>query len=182
MRATGVEEKAKNTGDTAPDFTLPDPAGKNIQLSAILKDGPVVLVWYRGGWCPYCNIHLHEMQRVLPAIKAAGGNIIAISPELPDNSLDTKQKDALDFYVLSDVGNKVAEDFGVVYTLPDNIAEAYQNAFGLNEHNGDKSNTLPLSASYVIDTNGKITYAFIDADYRNRAEADTLLEEVKKLQ
>lgn len=175
VKQSGIVEAALQVGDTAPDFTLPDASGTNVQLYDLLKNGPVVLVWYRGGWCPYCNIHLHHLQEALPDFKEAGATLVAISPELPDNSISTKEKNNLDYYVLSDVHNKVGKQYNVVYTLPDFIAERYNEAFELIKYNGDESNQLPLSATYVIAPDGSITYAFLDADYRNRAEPMDLL-------
>lgn len=167
---SGILEMALNVGDTAPSFILSNALGGETSLDENLKNGPVVLVWYRGGWCPYCNINLHYLQEELPNFKAAGASLIAISPELPDQSITTAEKHELEFEVLSDVGNRVAKEYGVVFKLTDEVAEIYNNKFGLNEHNGDSSNELPLAATYIINTNGVIEYAFLDIDYRNRAE------------
>lgn len=181
VRAAGVEGKALNIGDTAPDFALPGADGVYTHLSDLLADGPVVLTWYRGGWCPYCNIYLRHLQTVLPELRAAGAELVAISPEKPDKTAETEEQNALGFYVLSDAGNKTASAYGISYVLPDYIAESYNAAFDLAEYNGDESYVLPLSATYVINEDGIITYAFIDADYRKRAEPSEVLEEVKKL-
>jgi len=181
VRDSGVEEKARQVGDKAPNFTLPNATGEDVTLYEVLKEGPVVITWYRGGWCPYCNLYLHELQEVLPQFKAAGAQLIAISPELPDNSADTKQKNELSFHVLSDVQNKSGKDFGVVFELPAFIADYYNAAFDLVKYNGDDSNELPLSASYVIAQDGTIAYAFLDADYRKRAEPADLLKAIEAL-
>ena len=175
VRSSGVMESAVNVGDKAPGFTLPDAVGNKVSLHDVLEKGPVVLVWYRGGWCPYCNIYLQGLQQRLDEIEAKGAQLVAISPELPDNALSTKQKHDLKFHVLSDAGNKTASDFGIVYTLPGYVIKRYDASFSLPEYNGDDSYTLPLSASYVIGEAGKVTYAFLDADYRNRASIDDLL-------
>lgn len=176
---SGVLQNAKQVGDMAPDFTLKDAVGKDVTLSTLLDDGPVILLWYRGGWCPYCNITLHNYQDHLAELKAAGATLVALSPELPDKSLDTAQKNNLEFEVLSDVGNKVAEEYGVVFNLPPEIHELYEERLNLSSFNGDKSGMLPLSATYVIAPDGTITYAFLDADYTNRAEPSVVLEAVK---
>ncbi|GAF05662.1 peroxiredoxin-like family protein [Saccharicrinis fermentans] len=170
VRESGVLKLAKNIGDMAPNFTLKNAMGTEVSLQEYLKKGPVVLVWYRGGWCPYCNINLKFLQDELPNFKAQGANLVALTPELPDQSISTSEKLHLDFEVLSDVGNVVGQQYGVVFKLTQEVADIYNEKFGLNEHNGDDSNELPLAATYVIDTDGTIVYAFLDADYRKRAE------------
>jgi peroxiredoxin len=179
--ATGILEKAIQVGDTAPDFTLKNALGEKVSLYNQLKKGAVILTWYRGGWCPYCNITLHELQQELPNFKAAGAHLLALTPEVPDQSISTAEKHELEFEVLSDVGNVVGKNYGIVYTLTPEVAEIYQAAFGLHQYNGDTSNELPLAATYVIDENGVVQYAFLDAEYRNRAEPSEILEAVKKI-
>jgi peroxiredoxin len=151
-----------------------------VSISEYLKEGKVVLTWYRGGWCPYCNLTLRALQEELSNFKENGANLIALTPELPDNSMSTKEKHDLEFEVLSDIGNQVAEKYGIVFQLTDEVAEMYNQAFELNNHNGDQSNKLPLAATYVINENGEIIYAFLDADYRNRAEPSDITEFLKK--
>ena len=170
-----VIAKAKNNGDNAPNFTLTNATGKEVQLNDYLKKGPVVLTWYRGGWCPYCNMTLHYLQEQLPNIQVRGANLLALTPELPDKSMSTTEKHQLKFEVLSDVGNKVAKQYGIVFKLTDAVAASYQKGFDLHGFNGDESNELPLAATYVIDQNGAIVYTFLDAEYRNRAEAKDIL-------
>jgi len=165
-----IVHNALQKGERAPDFMLTNAEGKSVSLYAYLKNGPVVLTWYRGGWCPYCNLTLHALQEELPNIQAAGGYLLALTPELPDNSLDTKEKHDLEFEVLSDVGNMVGHQYGIVYEFTPELAELYHKKFNIYSFNGDESNQLPLAATYVIDQRGVVEYAFLDADYRNRAE------------
>jgi len=167
---SGILEKALNVGDIAPNFILTNALGENIELYQHLKKGKVVLTWYRGGWCPYCNLTLHELQLELPNFKSNGAQLLALTPELPDKSLSTTEKNDLEFEVLSDIGNAVAREFGIVFKLTDEVAGMYNESFGMNDYNGDTSNELPLAAAYIIAENGEILYAFLDADYRNRAE------------
>lgn len=169
-------KNAKQVGDIAPDFVLNNALGTSVKLSDYLKKGMVILTWYRGGWCPYCNLTLHQLQLELPNFISNGANLIALTPELPDSSMNTAEKHELEFEILSDVGNVVAKKYGIVFKLTDDVSEAYNKSFGLNEYNGDESNELPLAATYVVDTNGKIIYAFLDADYRNRAEPSEITE------
>ena len=178
---SGVLEKALKVGDKAPDFQLNNATQQSINLYKQLENGPVVLTWYRGGWCPYCNITLHFLQEKLPAFKEHNAQLLALTPEQPDKSLDTKEKNSLEFEVLSDLDNQVARKFGVVYTLPEEIHNAYENGFGLSDYNGNEKGELPLAATYVIDTSGIIRYAFLDADYRNRAEPEEIVRALAEL-
>ena len=173
---SGILSSAINVGDIAPNFTLSNASGKDVTLKDKLERGPVILTWYRGGWCPYCNMTLKALQDELPNFKMNGASLIALTPELPDNSLSTAEKNNLEFEVLSDVGNKVAQEYGIVFKLTEPVAESYNKSFNLVEFNGDDTNELPLAASYVIDTNGNVLYAFLDADYRNRAEPSELTD------
>lgn len=178
---TGIVDKALHVGDKAPNFTLKNALNEPVSLYNELDKGPVILTWYRGGWCPYCNITLHYLQEKLPEFQKASATLIALTPELPDNSLSTSEKLNLEFTVLSDVGNTIGKEYGVVYQLTNEVAAIYKAGFGLNEKNGDDSNQLPLAATYVIAKNGIIQYAFLDADYRKRAEATEIIAALKKL-
>lgn len=173
---TGIIDNALNVGDTAPDFRLTNATGQTVSLYKMLESGPVVLFWYRGGWCPYCNLTLQYMQRYLPKFQEHGANMMALTPELPDSTLSTEQKHNLEFEVLSDIDNVVGKQYGVVYTLTDDVANAYNSSFGLSSYNGNDSNELPLGATYIIGTDAVIRYAFIDPDYRKRAEPDSLVQ------
>lgn len=185
----GVEEVGQSAamktalkkGDDAYLFDLPGASGSNVKLEELLKEGPVVVIWYRGGWCPYCNVQLREMQSYLPQIKDLGANLIAISPEMPDSSLSTKQKDELSYYVLSDAGNKVGKKYGIVYTLPEVVQKQFEGRIDVDGYNGDNKKELPLAVTYIINTDGKITYAFIDKDYKKRAEPEEILKALKEL-
>lgn len=180
VATSGILEAALKVGDAAPDFTLTNALGTEVGLYETLKNGPVVLTWYRGGWCPYCNITLHYLQEMLPDFKAAGAQMMALTPELPDKSLDTKEKHSLEFEVLSDVDNAIAKEYGIVFKLTPEVAKYYEG-FGLADYNGNDSDELPLAATYVIAQDGTIQYAFLDADYRNRAEPSEVLAVVKGL-
>ena len=178
---SGILDNALNVGDKAPNFTLNNALNKPVSLYKELDKGPVILTWYRGGWCPYCNITLHYLQEKLPEFQKIGATLIALTPELPDNSLSTSEKNHLEFTVLSDVGNTIGKEYGVVFQLTNDVASIYQAGFGLHEKNGDDSNELPLAATYVIDKQGVIQYAFLDADYRERAEPTEIIEALKKI-
>ena len=178
VAASGLIKGALKVGDTAPDFTLMNAAGKDVALSTLLKDGPVILTWYRGGWCPYCNIALAAMQEKLPEFRKAGAQLVALTPELPDKSLTTKEKNKLTFEVLTDRDHAVARKFGIAFDLTPEVRELYKKHFNLTEFNGVTAGdaTLPLAATYIIDRKGVIRWAFLDADYRKRAEPADLVK------
>lgn len=182
VHESGAVAGAKQPGENAPDFELTNAAGNAVRLSEYLKHGPVVLTWYRGGWCPYCNLTLNALQKELANFKTAGATLLALTPELPDPSMSTAEKNALEFEVLSDIDSHVARAYGIVYKLTDEVAAIYEEKFGLSAYNGNDSNELPLAATYIIGQDGKIAYAFLDADYRNRAEPSTITAELKKMQ
>ena len=171
LKAQSLEQFAPKVGDIFPDFALKNQSGKYVTLSEQVKQGPVLLTFYRGGWCPYCNLELKAYQSILPNIKQAGGSLIAISPELPDASLSTIEKNQLDFTVLSDPRSLYAKSLGIVFTLPESLKPIYQK-FGINieEHNGEGQFELPLAATFVIDKNRVLKFADVNADYTQRAE------------
>lgn len=181
---SGIVEKAKNTGDTAPDFTLKNATGQTVTLSEELKKGPVVLTWYRGGWCPYCNLQLAAYQKILPQIEELGAQLIALTPELPDKSLSTSEKNGLKFQVLTDLNSNVAREYGLVFELTDEVAGYYSDFFSMAEFNGKDANEkeLPLAATYIIDQDGKITWAFLDADYTKRAEPRDIIQALDNIE
>ncbi|MEM1254723.1 MAG: peroxiredoxin-like family protein [Cyanobacteria bacterium P01_H01_bin.21] len=182
LDTSGIADQALTVGDMAPDFELPDATGKQVRLSELLNQGPVVINFYRGEWCPYCNLELRAFQALLPEFKQAGANLVAISPELPDHSLSVSEKHSLEFAVLSDVGNRVSRQYGLVFTLDESLRPIYKN-FGIDvsASNGDESYELPLPATYVIEPSGRIRYAFAEADYTQRAEPQDVLAVVKEL-
>ncbi|EST13599.1 peroxiredoxin-like family protein [Sporolactobacillus laevolacticus] len=181
LEASGVAQGLK-TGDHAPNFTLPDATGKIVSLSETLTKSPVILTFYRGGWCPYCNLELRAYQRALPEIREAGAKLIAVSPQTPDASLTTKKKDELEFTVLSDVGGKVAHHYDLVFKLQDYLIDLYkQSGLDVPAHNGNNTWELPKPATFVIDQHGTIVFAHVDSDYRNRTEPSEVIKIVKGL-
>ncbi|WP_350603353.1 peroxiredoxin-like family protein [Pseudoalteromonas sp. SMN1298-MNA-CIBAN-0114] len=169
--AQHIKDNALQIGQKVENFSLANHNGENIELADLLKKGPVIISFYRGGWCPYCNLELKALNDYLPQFKTQSAQLIAISPQLPDETLSTAQKNDLEFDVLCDVSNKVAEQFGLLFTLDESIQTLYTQ-FGIDfEHYyGDKSFKLPLPATYVINQEGVITYAFLSEDYTLRAE------------
>jgi peroxiredoxin len=169
--ADGIADRAVKEGDIAPDFSLPNARGDQISLYACLARGPVVLAFYRGGWCPYCNMQLRAYQAILPEFRSLGATLIAISPETPDASLSTTEKNELEFEVLSDINSDAGRAFRLMFELPDELQAIYtEMGNDLARRNADGKWHLPIPATYVIDANKRVTLAFLDADYRNRLE------------
>ncbi len=182
LRASGVLDSALRAGDLAPDFALPGVDGREIGLTDLLRHGPVVVTFYRGGWCPYCNIQLRAYQEILPEITALGGRLVAISPQLPDESLSTREKSALTFDVLSDAGNAVARSFGLVFSLAEELRQAMRaNGKALPTINGDESWELPVPATYVVGPDRRIALAFVDVDYRTRLAPEEILATLRNV-
>lgn len=179
---SGITLKAPKTNDTMPTFTLPNAQGSNVSLSNLLESGPVVVTFYRGGWCPYCNFELREYQKSLAEIKALGATLVAITPELPDASLTTSEKNELEFEVLTDVNAEYAKSLGLVFSLPEELRPIYLS-FGIDveAHNGEGQFDLPLAATFVIAKDGTIASAFVDADYTARQEPSDVINTLKSL-
>lgn len=183
IKTAKIVEGAKQVGDAAPLFTLKNASGKEVSLAAELKKGPVVLTWYRGGWCPYCNIALAALQEELPAIKKAGATLLALTPELPDKALTTAEKNKLEFQVLTDLNHRAAEQYGLLFKLTPEVEKLYGKFFDLSEYNGEKAgtDTLPLAATYIIGQDGKIAWAFLHHDYHMRAEPREIVKFLKEM-
>jgi peroxiredoxin len=179
---SGAGNGALKVGAAAPDFNLPDPAGRQVSLAALRTHGPVVVSFYRGQWCPYCDLQLRAYQDVLPHIRALGATLVAISPQTPDESLSTAQKRKLEFHVLSDASNKVARAWGLVWKVGASL-DGLHKAFGIDlaKSNGDGSNELPVSATFIVDSLGRIALAHVDANWRSRLEPAALLAGLEKL-
>jgi peroxiredoxin len=169
-------------GDEAPDFTLPDTRQRQVSLTAVLRAGPAIVTFYRGGWCPYCNIQLRAYQRALPEIAGLGGQILAISPQLPDGSLSVSEKNALEFDVLGDAGNVVGRSFGLVYALPEELRAVLRlNGKALPGINGDESWELPVPATFVIGQDRRVALAYVDVDYRRRLPPEDIIATLRSL-
>lgn len=178
LENSNLLDKALKTGDSLPNITLPNAQGNPISLQEKLKNGKkLVIAFYRGGWCPYCNLELKALQNILPKIEALGAELIAITPESPDNSLSTAQKNELSFEVLTDKNNELANSLHLAYQIPEELNTIYKG-FGidLEQSQGNADHTLPIAATYVIDTNGEVTYHFLKEDYKLRADTSEILE------
>jgi peroxiredoxin len=175
--ASGAADRARKAGDRAPEFTLEDADGHQVSSRDLLAKRPLVVTFYRGVWCPYCNIDLQALQEALPAISEHGAQLLAISPQTQSNSRKSRRDNNVTFPILSDPGNEVAARFGLRFTLPDYLIELYRDTFknDLSRVNGDSSWTLPMPARYVIDASGLIAYAEVSPDYTQRPDPQELL-------
>jgi len=185
MKRTGIAERALRVGALAPAFTLPNAVEKPISLTDLLQQGPLIISFYRGIWCPSCNLELRAYQRILGEICAAGGDLIAISPQTPDSSLSTAEKNELQFEVLSDKQNRLAREFGIAYPIPD-IVKRINTQFGvdiaaLNGDPGSDGEHLPISATYVVDQDRRIRLAEVNPDWHVRMEPATALAAVREI-
>lgn len=180
LNARGVEFGRLRPGHQAPDLMLPNHLGRTVSLYETLERGPVLLLFYRGSWCPYCCAQLRAMQLALPQIRAAGAHLIAVSPELPDHSLTLAERNALDFDILSDPGGAAARAYGLVYRVPDSLRDVYRaNGLDLGRRNGsapDEAWHLPVPATYLLSPSGVVRYARIDTDFTQRPEPQSIVD------
>ena len=177
MPAPGIK-----VGEKAPDFVLNNALGKAVSLQDKLKEGPVVLVFYRGAWCPFCNMHLHVLQESLPEFKKYGAQLITITPQRPDKSVEQFKEKGYPFEVLSDLDSKVMKDYKLYFELPADLVEVYKNhGIDIEAFNGKGRNVLPVPGSFVIDTNGVVRAMFADTDYMKRMEPSAIIHALKNI-
>lgn len=180
--ASGQALNAKKAGDKAPEFTLKDPDGQPVSSSSLLTKGPLVLSFYRGAWCPYCNMDLQALQAALPEIEARGANLVAISPQTAPNSRKSRRDNKLAFPILSDEKSRVAAAYGLRFSLPDYLIELYKGFKNdLPTFNDDPAWVLPMPARYVIGTDGMIAYAEVNPDYTQRPDPSELFPVLERL-
>lgn len=182
LMASGAEQRALKVGDIAPEFTLPDADGNPVSSRALLDKGPLVVTFYRGVWCPFCNFELTALEEARAQIEARGASLVAISEQTAPNSRRSQRQNALGFPILGDHAGQVAALFRVRWTLPQYL-RTIQTALGadLPQFNGESSWTLPMPARYVIAQDGKIAYAEVNADYTRRPEPSEILPVLEKL-
>jgi peroxiredoxin len=180
--SSGAAGRALEVGDRAPSFTLQDPEGNTISSSALLADGPLILSFYRGVWCPYCNMELQALEAARAEFERLGAKLVAISPQTPVNSRKSVRQNKLSFPILSDTNNDVASAFGLKFALPDYLVELYKGLKNdLPAFNGDPSWTLPMPGRFVIAPDRTIVYAEVNPDYTIRPEPEAMLPALKKV-
>jgi peroxiredoxin len=181
--ASGQAQRAKKAGEVAPEFTLTDPDGKPVSSRDLLAKGPLVVSFYRGVWCPYCNLELQALQDALPEIAARGAGLVVISPQTAPNSRKSQRDNKLGFPILSDVRSDVADAFGIRFALPGDLVALYKSFKNdLPTFNDDPSLVLPMPARYVIGRDGVIAYAEVNPDYTHRPDPSELLPVLDRLQ
>jgi peroxiredoxin len=180
--AAGAPDRALKAGDIAPVFTLPDADGKPVSSETLLAGGPLVVTFYRGAWCPYCNFDLTALEAARPEIERRGARLVAISEQTAPNSRKSQRQNGLGFPILGDHAGEIAARFGVRWTLPEYLREVHK-ALGadLTQFNGEDSWTLPMPARFVIDQDGRIAYAEVNADYTMRPEPSAVVPVLEQL-
>lgn len=172
----GAPGRALRAGARAPEFTLPDADGRTVDSQALLRSGPLVLTFYRGAWCPYCNLDLKALEELRPELESRGAKLVAVSQQNAVNSRKSQHDNGLGFPILVDHRGELAARFGLRWTMPAYLREVHaQLGVVLPTFNGEDSWTLPMPARYVIDQRGMIVYAEVDADYTHRPEPSDLL-------
>ena len=180
--ASGQALNAKKAGDKAPEFTLNDPDGNPLSSAALLASGPLVVSFYRGAWCPYCNLDLQALQAALPEIEAHGASLVAISPQTAPNSRKSQRDNKLTFPILTDEKSRIAAAYGLRFSLPDYLVELYRGFKNdLPSFNDDPAWVLPMPARYVIGSDGIIAYAEVNPDYTQRPDPSELLPVLDRL-
>ncbi|WP_133512656.1 peroxiredoxin-like family protein [Candidatus Thiosymbion oneisti] len=181
--AVRMPEPGLKVGDKAPDFSLPNAFGRQVRLADLLGQGAVVLTFYRGAWCPYCNLQLHALHRTLPHIEQQGARLVAVTPQLPDKSREQVAKDGYPFEILSDLDDQVMKQYRLYFEVPSELSDLYQRRFSLDlaDYNGAGRYVLPVPATFVIDRDGVVRAAFADVDYRKRMEPAAILAALKGL-
>jgi peroxiredoxin len=181
LEESGAAMRAMKTGDRAPAFDLPNAHGETVSSLELLARGPVVLSFYRGDWCPYCNLELKALQERVAEIEALGARLVAVSPQTPDATTDTATRNKLTFEVLSDTGNTVAKSFGLDFELAEELRPIYKNwGADLEKLNGEPPFSLPMAATYVIGCDGTIIESFVDTDYTERMEPQAIVDALKR--
>jgi peroxiredoxin len=178
LLASGIGERCVSLGGLMPAFTLPSANGREVASAALLASGPLVVSFYRGSWCGYCNLELEALQHAMPYLRALGANVVAICPELPDGARETADLLGLDFDILVDRGNAVAEAFGLAYPFDTALRPLYCERFGVDipRANGDDSYLLPVTATYLVGQDGRVILADTNPDHTRRLEPRALID------
>lgn len=177
LKTKNMEDRCIRPGEKMPEFLLPNATGKMIDSNDILKKGKMILAFYRGSWCPYCNLELKFLQDNLSRIKDKNAVLIAVSPQTPDHSLSMAEKNKLGFEVLSDQNNDFAKKLGIVFQLQDFVLPYYHNlGINLSEFNNNDENLLPVPAVFVVDQDRRIIFKYLDVNYMNRVDVEELIQ------
>jgi peroxiredoxin len=182
LRMLQLAEQGLQVGEPFPDFALPDSDGRTVTSGELLDRGPVVVAFYRGGWCPYCGAMLRAFEAARPAIEAAGGVLVAVSPDRPEEQARTKAEKGLGFSLLTDEGGALARLCGVQFELGEaHIAYYRRRGLDMPACHAGTGWELPLPATYVLRPDGSIAFVFADADWTRRAEPEDVVAAVHSL-
>lgn len=182
LAASGLVEKAIHEGQAAPRFELPDAQGRLVRLDDALADGPVVLLFFRGVWCPFCNLTLRAYQERLPEIGRYGARLIGVSPQSAGKLQRTAERNRLQYPLLSDRGCEVAASYGLAFTVDDELQGLYSKVgHPLPDYNASADWMLPIPATYLLARDGRVELAYINADFRSRLDPDKLLPRLAAL-
>jgi peroxiredoxin len=177
-----LTESTIQVGDTLPLFNLANALGEPVSSTDLLSKGPLLITFYRGEWCPFCNLALRALQQHLDEFHAKGVTLVAISPELPDTALTMVEKNDLNFQVLSDVGHEFARKLGIVWKMPESLRPVFQKiGHDLIKRNGDDTFEVPIPTTMLVDGNGAVMNTYIEPDYTSRVEPETVLDWIKAL-
>lgn len=180
---SGIAEQALGVGDEAPDFTLATPQDHPVSLSSLLAKGLVVLNFFRGAWCPYCNMELKALDAIVPAVRERGAELVSISPNLPEKSAAFVAENPFSFDVLCDPDNQVARSYGLVFALPGPLVAVYRDiGIDLPAFDGNDRWELPMPATYIVGRDGRIVGGFVHADYTRRMEPADILAAIDSLE
>lgn len=179
LSSTPIIDGATKTGDKLPEITLPNINGEHVSINQMLKNNKVVIAWYRGGWCPYCNLELQALEEVYNSFEAKGVKLVAISPDTPEKASETKDKHQLSFEVLIDKDNHIAKELGLVYQIPEDLNNLYlEFGIDLKDSQGNDALEIPIPATYIVEQDNTISYAFLNEDYTKRAEPSDIIEKL----
>lgn len=182
--AKKITAEAINAGDKFPEFDLFNQKNEKRTLGQVFGDNKfLVISFYRGGWCPYCNLELKALEDKRNDFLELGASLVAVSPERPDSSISTSEKNNLEFEVLSDINSELSKKIGISFELPENLKPIYSQ-FGIDipAHNGENDYTLPVAATFILSKDREIHLAFLDLDYKVRLDPDKVVSKLKEIQ
>lgn len=171
-----------HVGEKAPNFRLKNTFGKEINLQDELKKGPIILVFYRGAWCPFCNMHMHALQQSMDEFKKYGAQLIAITPQTPDKSVEQIKKDGYPFEILSDLDNSVMKEYKLYFELPKELLDIYKrHGLDIESYNGENRTGLPIPGAFVIDQRGVVRAMQANTDYKIRMEPNDIVKALQEI-
>lgn len=182
--SSAQEMPGLKVGDLAPDFVANDFRGEKIQLSQYYADGPVILIFYRGSWCPYCNAQLQQLQSNLVEFRKYNASVIAVSVDKIDKAAEAVEGYDLEFEVVSNPEGDILERYGLMYQVPDELNKKYKEQYNidLEAASGRTDHVIAIPATYIIDIDGTIVFAYANEDYKVRTSSEEIIEELKKIQ